>query len=49
MMPSYSQWLCIPFAWMNEAVETINPEEIDWIGHVPYSHYGELHARTCDD
>ncbi|XP_049863344.1 high-affinity choline transporter 1 [Schistocerca gregaria] len=27
-------WLCIPFAWLNEQVGSLSPENVDWVGSV---------------
>lgn len=34
------QWLCIPFAWMNDNVMPLASQDIDWIGYVPPAKYG---------
>lgn len=28
-------WLCIPFAWMNDHVQSLSSMNVDWIGEVP--------------
>ncbi|KAK6645183.1 hypothetical protein RUM43_001459 [Polyplax serrata] len=30
-------WMCIPFAWMNEKVQPLSSQDVDWIGVVPSS------------
>lgn len=34
-------WLCIPFALMNPAVKSLDPEEIDWFGTLDSRHIGQ--------
>uniref|UniRef100_A0A336MDH6 CSON000055 protein n=1 Tax=Culicoides sonorensis TaxID=179676 RepID=A0A336MDH6_CULSO len=41
-------WMCIPFAWMNEHVQSLSSMEVDWIGEIDpkekwfYMDYGLL-------
>lgn len=41
-------WMCIPFAWMNDYVDSLSSMEVDWIGEVKsderwyYADYGLL-------
>lgn len=37
----YAQWLSIPFAMTNEAVSSIAPSQVDWVGHVEPQYWGQ--------
>uniref|UniRef100_T1IWY2 High-affinity choline transporter 1 n=1 Tax=Strigamia maritima TaxID=126957 RepID=T1IWY2_STRMM len=36
-----TSWLCIPFALVNPAVKSLDPESVDWFGKLDGRHFGQ--------